>query len=256
MPYTPAHAIISLPISALSRGKIPLASLIIGSMSPDLPYLLALKTTYAPGHSLLGVLIYCLLPSIFVVFLWYHWLEKPILELFRLPHTPLTFDKTTCFSIVIGILVGAYSHVIWDASSHYNGVFVVDSHFWNKEIFSLPVYQLNQYGSGILGSIALVIWYGRALTKNTHNAYHGHLILGLSIFMLSIICFMVLANLIHHSDSTLDFLVRSSIGLISGSIIAACLYAFVVKQCKSQTALSAEYQTRNKTMKTQTKKGH
>jgi len=232
MPYTPAHAIITLPINVISRGKIPLASLIVGSMSPDFPYLLALTTTYAPGHSWHGVLIYCLLPSVFVLLLWYRWLEKPLLDLFRLPHTPVTFNKMNYCLIVIGILIGAYSHALWDASSHYNGAFVVNSYFWNQQLFSLPIYQWNQYGSGILGSIALVIWYIVTLAKNRQNNYRGHLTLGLSLFTVSIVFFMVLANLMHHSVTTLDYLVRSSIGVLSGSAIAACFYALIVKQFK------------------------
>ena len=50
MPYTLSHAIVALPLHHLTRGKIPLAAVVVGSISPDFPYLLA-ADSYACARS-------------------------------------------------------------------------------------------------------------------------------------------------------------------------------------------------------------
>ena len=228
MPYTLSHAAISLPVSLLARGKIPLAALVVGSMSPDFPYLLALTTTDAPGHSVIGVLIYCLVPSLVVLFVWYRWLESPTLDLLRLPQRTWSFGILSYFMVVAGVLVGAYSHVLWDATSHAHGALVVNSEFWQKEVFSLPLYKWNQYGSGILGLIALFIWYLRAMSENCRDLYKGKLAVSLVIHTISVVLFVVLANVIHGSYTLSEFAVRSAVGVITGGAVGTCIYALVV----------------------------
>lgn len=228
MPYTLSHAVVALPVSVIARGRIPLAAMVVGSMSPDFPYLLALSPTEAPGHSESGVLIYCLLPSLLMLLVWYRWIEGPTLELFRLPRREWSFGKSSYFLVVLGVLIGAYSHVLWDATSHFDGLFVVNSEFWNREILSLPMYKLNQYGGGILGLAALFVWYVFAVIKNRQEQYQGKLLIGVLVYSISIVFFVLLANIVHGSTVIIEFAVRSAIGGIVGGICGMCMYAFMV----------------------------
>jgi multisubunit Na+/H+ antiporter MnhF subunit len=227
MPYTLSHAVVALPVSVISRGKVPFAAMVVGSMSPDFPYLLALSPTEAPGHSEIGVLIYCLLPSLLMLLVWYRWIEGPTLELFRLPQREWSFGRSSYFLVVIGVLVGAYSHVLWDATSHVDGAFVVNSEFWNREVLSLPMYKLNQYGSGILGLIALFVWYVLAVCKNRQDKYQGRLVAGVLIYSINIAFFVSLANIVHGSTVIIEYAVRSAIGGIAGGICGMCMYALI-----------------------------
>jgi multidrug transporter EmrE-like cation transporter len=228
MPYTLSHAIVALPLHHLTRGKIPLAAVVVGSISPDFPYLLALTPMHAPGHSLIGVLIYCLIPSLLVLVAWYRLLESSTLELFVLPIRKWKFNKLSYLQVLIGVLLGSYSHVVWDATSHFDGAFVHGSVFWNQELFSLPLYKLNQYFSGVLGLITLAVWYLVTVLRNRPNQYKGHIFIGALCYWVSIVSFIVLANVLHDSNTALDYAIHSSIGVIPGAFYGACIYAFLV----------------------------
>lgn len=236
MPYTLSHTLTALPITLLTKHRIPMAALMVGSMSPDFPYLLALAPVNAPGHSLLGVLEYCVAPSLFVLALWYRWLERPLLNLLRLPRREIVFGVWAYCMILIGILLGAYSHVLWDATSHIDGVFVAGSEFWQHRFFGIPLFKWNQYTSGALGLLALAIWYLHAVLNNWQSAYKGHIRLGLSIHCVSLLFFVILANLIHQSKNLYEFAIHSSLGFISGGAVGMCLYALIVNAwCRKST---------------------
>ena len=228
MPYTISHAIISLPAHSITRGKIPVAAFIVGSISPDFPYQLALTITKAPGHSIAGVFIYCLLPSLLILAIWYRWLEKPTLDLFWLERERVSFNKWSYLAIVFGVLIGAYSHILWDSTSHVDGYFVARSDFLRTSLFSLPLYKWNQYGSGVLGLFALFLWYIYTIFKHRKRPYKGRLILGLSIYAASILGFIVVANAIHGSSNLAEYAVRSSIGFMTGGAVAAIIYSLIV----------------------------
>ena len=228
MPYTLSHAVVAIPISIISRGKVPFASLAVGSLSPDFPYLLALTPTNAPGHSVNGVLIYCLLPSLIMLFAWYRLLEAPTLQLLGLPKRSWSLCLSSWFFILVGVLFGAYSHALWDATSHSYGAFVINSEFWNSEVLSLPLYKWNQYGGGVLGLSTLAVWYLYALVLNRKENYEGQLVTGILIYSVSIAFFVVLANLIHGSDVLSEYAVRSAIGIMVGVVCGMCLYTLVV----------------------------
>ncbi len=229
MPYTLSHSIIALPVSSISRRKVPIFSVIVGCMAPDLPYLLALKPTNAPGHSLSGVVFYCLPVSLLILFIWYRWIEAPTLDLFGLPNQKRTFSITACVLVVIGILIGGYSHVLWDATSHSSGIIVKKNEFFQQKVFSIPLYKWNQYISGSVGLVSLCFWYLYAFFKNRKNQYQGHFILGLCTYMSCNLFFIILANMIHNSTTISGFAVCSALAIITGIAIAACIYALVCK---------------------------
>jgi len=219
-----SHAVVAIPVSHLSKGKVPAAAVIVGSVSPDFPYLLVLAPTHAPGHSLPGMFIFCLLPSIAVLYVWYRWLENPTLAFWKLPKRNQSHGRLSILLTLSGILVGALSHVLWDATSHSYGSIVKNSVFWNIELASLPIYQWNQYLSGIVGLVLLMIWYWHALMKNINAPYTGNLKMGALIYVGSIASLVLAANLIHQSNSIADIAVKTSIGVMSGAVLAILVY--------------------------------
>lgn len=228
MPYTLSHAIVALPIAKLSRHRIPTASVVIGAISPDYPYMLALTPTYAPGHSLTGPLVYCFIPSLLILFVWHHWLEKPNKALFALPAKPVKFDAKFVLLSSIGILAGAYSHVIWDATSHIDGALVINSDFWNQTLGSLPLYKWNQYLSGIAGMGILFSWHLSRVLNRKKRPYHGKLKAGALIYAICVLSFMLLANCLHGSLTFPEIAARSALGLIVGASFSTLIYAVYI----------------------------
>ncbi len=237
MPYTLSHAVMSIPFSWFSRGRIPFAALAIGSMSPDFPYLIALKPTDAPGHSLTGVLLYCFIPALLLALLWYRWLEKPTHELWHLPVRSKEQKSPPVFSVIIGVLIGAYSHVIWDATSHVDGFFVQSSGFWQQVYFSLPLYKWNQYASGVSGLVVLSLWYLINLMKNRKEPYIGHPFIGGVVYMVSVSTVVAVANISHESGSVAQYAVHSALAVITGGFVAVCVYALVVPRINRKPSL-------------------
>lgn len=224
MPYSMSHAVIAIPISQLTKRKVPAAAVIVGSVSPDFPYLLALTPTSAPGHSILGVLIYCTVPSLAVLFVWFRWLENPTLALWKLPLRNQIVGVSSIPLVILGIFIGALSHVLWDSTSHSYGDIVQSSVFWNLEIMSLPIYKWNQYISGVLGLVLLGLWYLYTFIKNLNAPYTGNLKTGVTIYFISIAGLVIVANMIHQSSSIADMAVRTSIGVMSGGVVAIVVY--------------------------------
>ncbi len=230
MPFTISHAIAAYPAHYLTRRKIPVMPLVIGSMSPDFPYLLFMTPMHAPGHSIFGVWIYCLLPALLMLTLWYLWLEKPILNLLALPRAQVSWNIREGLLVILGVLLGAYSHLLWDATSHSYGYFVQNSEFWHIELFGLPLYKLNQYGSGVLGLAGLVLWYAKLKAKSQQVIESTHLKLAFIIYAFSILFFVLAANLLHDATGLSYVVVRSAIGLINGIAIGSVIYACCVRR--------------------------
>ncbi len=229
MPFTISHAIVAYPVYYLARRKIRVMPVVIGSMSPDFPYLLFMTPVHAPGHSVPGVLIYCLLPALLILALWYRWLEKPILKLLALPRAQISFNISNVLLIILGVLIGAYSHVLWDATSHAYGYFVHNSDFWHSEVFGLPLYKLNQYGSGVLGLSGLVLWYAKLKAERQEVIELPHIKMAYVIYPCSILFFVLAANLLHDAGGLSYIAVRSAIGFINGIIVGSVIYAFCVR---------------------------
>ena len=80
MPFTLAHP---ATVLALARTRLVFSALVIGSMAPDFPYLLALSTRAQFGHTLSGVFTFCLPAGLTVFWLFHRYLKAPLLA--RLP---------------------------------------------------------------------------------------------------------------------------------------------------------------------------
>lgn len=166
MPFTIAHSIAAAPIWLLSKRKLDLLALMIGTIIPDLQYFIALKPVRAIGHSLPGVFIEGVPCSLVLLLVFHYVLKYPLLALFpsqiadRLP--PIRrfslFPLSQLFIIIASIAIGGISHIIWDDFTHSTGWFVVRFPLLQSKIFSLSLYKLLQYGSGIFGLCGLLIW--------------------------------------------------------------------------------------------------
>lgn len=228
MPYTLSHTVVALPFLLSAKRKVPIAGIAVGSMSPDALYLVALTPTGSPANTLPGIYLFCFICSLLVCLIWYIFIEKPTLEFLNLPQRRWRLGGNSLVLLSLAVLFGTSCHLLWDASSHIYGAFVINSEWWQQEFFSLPLYKWNQYSSGILGLIALFLWYLYSQVKRRHKPYRGKLAIGLLIYSVCIALFIFLANFIHASQQISDYAVRSSIGLISGSVAAMCIYASVL----------------------------
>jgi hypothetical protein len=172
MPFTVSHAAAVLPLRRLGRGRLPLAALMFGSMSPDYSYFLPGDLALLPTHSFSGLFWFCLPAGLLVWMLYVHLLEAPTLMLLpepwrvRVAPSERRMTIATLMFACVAIVIGAATHVVWDSFTHR----------WTPVVQALPVlrislfkigyghvyvYKLLQHLSSLAGMIFLLIWAWR-----------------------------------------------------------------------------------------------
>lgn len=171
MPFTPSHAVIALPFV---RTPLLPAAIAIGAMTPDLPlFVRGTPLTYQATHTnvlLTAVVAFALLA------LWYLVLRPSVRELAPTSlarRMPAEWDATgaaalrriapgqraaiTALWVVLSLVLGVVSHIVWDAFTHENraGVSLIPA--LDRQWGPLLGYKWLQYGSSVLGVLILAI---------------------------------------------------------------------------------------------------
>ena len=166
MPFTVSHAAAVLPLHGISKHKLPLSALMIGSMAPDFGYFFSYEMSRALTHSFAGLFIFSLPAGLCVWLFYVAVLEKATITLLpdrwhtRFAHTDaLTWNLMARASIAI--LLGAVTHLLWDSFTH-RGTFVTDAipallgptpgFGW------LPINHLLHGLSSVVGLVLLAVW--------------------------------------------------------------------------------------------------
>lgn len=248
MPFTLAHPIAAAPIWLCSKRRLDLPSLLVGSMIPDIEYFLALQPHRTIGHTPLGILIQGLPCSIVLLLITRYVLMRPFLALLprqlgqRFPTLRGYFPLQVLhlFNVVVSVVIGAASHIVWDAFTHEDGWFVTHSKLLQSQLGSVPIYKLLQYGSGVMGLAALFlwlsIWLSQAKPRNRIETLAPHW-RGLTIIWIALCAFVfawVAVDINRIAGETLkEAVVRAVIGCISGLFIGLLLYSAVFWMLKS-----------------------
>ncbi len=171
MPFTLAHPALVIPLSRWPR-VFSLAGLVVGAMSPDFEYFVWMQPKRTIGHDITGVLLLCLPSSLALLWVFDRWIKRPLVEIApdsaraRLPafRQPLPFRPgKSLLRLVVSILVGAYSHLAWDAFTHQHGWFVERIPILQAEVLrignrSFAVWNLLQHGCSLIGLALIFYW--------------------------------------------------------------------------------------------------
>ena len=167
MPFTFSHPAAVLP---LRWTRLPFAALVIGSMSPDFIYFLQFGPYSGFGHTLAGVFLLDL-PLGVALYFYYRWRLRAFL-LALLPAAlqrrasgldPLTAPLMwQVMLVVIAVLLGAGTHILWDAFTHAGAWGVEMLPVLSRQIEvagrSIPLFKIAQHGSTFAGAGALLLW--------------------------------------------------------------------------------------------------
>jgi hypothetical protein len=249
MPFTVSHAAAALPLHRLSKGHLPLAALMIGSMTPDFSYFLPGELALLPTHTLAGLFWFCLPAGLMGWMLYVHVLELPTLallpEAWRVRFRPSRRRVTVAtFALAaVAIVIGAATHVIWDSFTHR----------WSPVVQALPVlrislfkigyghvyvYKFLQHLSSLAGMVILVIWAWRI--RLAAPAQPGgipiagaprRVRLGAIVILLATSVTFALANYMSHSGVYFERrLFHLAIGGMLGWMLAWCVVAIGVRK--------------------------
>ena len=197
MPFTFSHPIAVIPFA---RFGLPISALVIGSMTPDFPYFLQLSTGNQFGHSVRGLLLFCVPAGLVALWLWHRVLVVALRTLLpfswqrKLPRASNAFPfwpAKQMLLIVGALLIGATTHVVWDSLTHANGFVVRHWAPLREPLFTtshgtIYVFKFLQHGSSLLGAIALVWLCRREMrsspTGSNSRETNSHLVFPMLFF--------------------------------------------------------------------------
>jgi hypothetical protein len=116
MPFTISHAAAVLPLHARGRSRLPLAALMIGSLSPDFPYF----NPWDPGinaHNFPALFWFCWPTALALWILFVRVVEGPTLALLpdswreRFTPSETVFTPGLLVRASIAVILGAATHV-------------------------------------------------------------------------------------------------------------------------------------------------
>ena len=167
MPITFSHPAAVVPL--LGVGLVP-SALVIGSITPDLPYYLPGPLTSARTHAASGIVTFDLVLGLLAFLVWHVLLAPTAVALApaalreRLaPGLPVPAREYVrrWWLVLVSLAIGAATHVVWDSFSH-PGRWGTDRIGWLREEHGpFMGYTWVQYGSGAVGFVVLAIVLGR-----------------------------------------------------------------------------------------------
>ena len=166
MPFTVSHAAAVLPFK---NSRLPLAALMIGSMSPDFAYFLPGGLSRVSSHSLEGIFLFCLPAGLLMWQLFVRILERPTIELLpeawrgRVSRSDQQLTRRALLLAAIAIIVGAATHIAWDMFTHANTHITSAFPEFRAAVFEyhgrpIRLYFVLQCLSSVVGLLALAIW--------------------------------------------------------------------------------------------------
>ena len=154
----------------MARSPLVASALVIGSMSPDIPYYLPPFVGSEATHSSVGVVSIDVLLSLAVFIAWHGLLTRPAIDCApaavrgRIPCQgvhPLSTRLSSPRQVLLVLLsasVGAATHVAWDSFTHSGGWGTTHTAWLVEQHGPLPGYSWAQYGSGVFGVLVIARW--------------------------------------------------------------------------------------------------
>lgn len=180
MPFTLSHTVLAPPLAKLTGHRLPIAALAIGTMTPDL-YRILVKTEIYLNHQWKGIIYPDLVVGLLFCFLWYCLYRPFLFQLLGLKkdlniHSLRSFC-TFIISMLIAIIIGTATHIIWDGLTHLDFRTFAFSDFLAQPVtlfsHSYPMHRVLQIGTSAL-ALPFIGWmaihyYSQYKQVNTVN---------------------------------------------------------------------------------------
>ncbi len=141
-------------------------------MAPDFQYFIHFSASGRSGHTLPGIFMLTLPIALVVLWTFHRFVKRPVAKLLspeiqsRLSEhlgTFRFFGPARFGLIVISILVGVATHVLWDSFTHADSWLyklwpILQERVGVPLLGTLPVYKVLQHSSTVLGLFALFVW--------------------------------------------------------------------------------------------------
>jgi hypothetical protein len=180
MPCTFSHPAAVLPLRRFCPRHFDFPALVVGSMTPDVGYYVHRFDLTGFAHSVAGSIIVCL-PIGALLLLLFYLVRRQVCYLLPMPHrrallalcsSPVSMTARHFPIIVTSLLLGAWSHILWDSFTHETGWFAQRIPWLQEPALtlgstSIPGYYLLQQLSTVVGGVALLVVYYSWVTRQS-----------------------------------------------------------------------------------------
>lgn len=170
MPFTFSHPALVLPLNYLPKKWVSITALVVGSMMPDLEAFLRFQSEKGESHTWDALVWFCLPLGLIICLLFHQIVKTPFL--FNLPpflknrlitytqYNWLAYFKNNVLVVLICLLMGGASHLVWDSFTHYEGVLLKLNPGWDRNTtvwgYSIEIVYVIQYANSILGLLIIL----------------------------------------------------------------------------------------------------
>ncbi len=239
MALTFAHPAIVLPFAKLPRQWVSVTGLVIGSMTPDFEKFIKMEFANAYGHSLAGIFWFNLPLSLLLSFVFHGFVRNPLIN-----HLPTTIYlrlqpyqsykwlpdfKKRYPVIILSVFIGVCSHLILDAFTHKNGLFVQHLPILQLYAFTLLkakiyIYNIAQLVTSVVGLMGIYITILKLpIPPNVATARQKSIyfwfIIGLITGVITVIRFRDGINLNSYWDIAYSLIAAGFIGIFLASVL-------------------------------------
>ncbi len=208
MPFTPAHAAAAAPLYLLSGRRLSVAALIVGTLSPDFEYFIHQEASRPwRGHSLPGLIYFCL-PTGLLVLAIFRWVQPGLAALLPPKAGWVAIPSSSGpRPTVFALLLGALSHVAWDAFTHRDGwaTLTWPDLFLQVFFLKLPLYKTLQYGFGLGGLLFCGAWFYLISRRFSPKSAHRRHLLKLWVAFLGMPTIIAALRFVSLESGTFDY---------------------------------------------------
>jgi len=241
MPFTISHAAAVLPLRGVGKFRLPLAAMMIGSMSPDFAYFLPGETDRVDSHSIAGLFWFCWPLSLALWLLFVRVLEQPTMALLpenwraRFEPSNRELSLRTLALASVAVILGAVTHLVWDSFTHRGtavvealpGLHAVAFHYngWRIRWFVVL-----QHLSSIFGMLVLAIWAWRlppihSVPRSLPPVSHATRLSAAAVLIVASLGLAITSYLLNSDAWFARRLFHFAIGGMTGWVIAWCVIA-------------------------------
>ncbi|HTV81841.1 MAG TPA: DUF4184 family protein [Acidobacteriaceae bacterium] len=181
MPFTLSHAAAAIPFR---RTRLIMSAIVTGCFVPDFPHFLLLSRHVAFSHTIVGMFVLDLPLAIVALWIFHAFIKQPMLMFFpsgvrrRLTTSVDTFGfwpPERLSLIVLSILTGTTTHLLWDAFTHDNSWICQNWAFLRRWVDlpvtgGMPMYTLLEYASSVFGLALVAVWIWHWYRVSTPSA--------------------------------------------------------------------------------------
>lgn len=241
MPFTFAHPLYSFPIKFIKPRYFSLLGLILGSMSPDFEYFIALEPYQTIGHTFKGLLLQAIPICIVMVILLQiimkvitvhlpSFLHIDVIAYCSIKHFDLR-NRKNWIVFLLSVVIGFYSHVFVDSFTHQSGYFVRNFTVLQHLYVSVPLYKLLQHLLSTLGILVQMLLLLFLIIKSPYTkrsfkrvGLKSKIMYWLVVILVTIVV-VITKVVLTSSSNLLGILVVSPIsGFILGLIVSSLIF--------------------------------